>query len=296
VWGAIVRRFLGGLAVVLALAGIAPPGQADTYDVQRAQRYLAEGDLRLALDWIDSAISDEPDYGAAYLLRASIWMRVGEYQKAVDDDSQAIAHGLDHSTYAYKVRGDAHAGGGDYAAAIADYEQALKLNPAYWPALAGRGAARVETGDAAGALPDLARMLAINPADLKETLGSNAITELSQKGPPARGTETLTVTSQAKFGLAMSYEARGKLRFVQGSYQPALADFDAALTQLPQLITVHFYHGLTLLALGRCAEGAAELHAPGMKPMQTPAAARYQAFLAAHRDAVAKAGCPPATV
>jgi len=291
-----MRRFLGGLAVVLAVAGIAAPGQADMYDVQRAQRYLAEGNLRDALSWINSAISSNPDYGAAYLLRATIWMRVGEYQKAVDADSQAIAHGLDHSPYVYKIRGDARAPGGDYAAAIADYEQALKLNPSYWPALAGRGAARVETGDAAGALADLDRLLATTPSDLKETLGSRQITELSRKGPPARGTETLTVTTPAKLVLAVSYQARGKLRFIQGAYPPALADFDAALRQLPQLITAHFYHGLTLLALGRCPDGAAELHAPDMKPFQTPAAAPYQAFLAAHREAVAKAGCPPPTL
>jgi len=194
------------------------------------------------------------------------------------------------------VRGDAHAAGGDYAAAIADYEQALKRNPDYWPALAGRGEVRVETGDLAGALADLDRMLATTPSDLKETLGSKQITELSRKGPPARGTETLTVTTPAKLGLAVSYQARGKLHFIQGAYQPALADFDAALQQLPQLITAHFYHALTLLALGRCPEGAAELHAPDMKPMQTPAAAPLQPFLAAHRDAVAKAGCPPATL
>jgi len=176
-----MRRFLGGLAVLLAVAGIAASCQADTYDIQRAQRYLAEGDLRNALSWINSAISSNPDYGAGYLLRASIWMRVGEYQKAVDDDSQAIAHGLDHSPYVYKIRGDARAAGGDYAAAIADYEQALKLNPSYWPALAGRGVARVETGDAAGALADLDRLLATTPADLKETLGSRRITELARR-------------------------------------------------------------------------------------------------------------------
>jgi len=147
-----------------------------------------------------------------------------------------------------------------------------------------------------GALADLDRLLATTPADLKETLGSRQVTELSQKGPPARGTETMSVTTPAKVGLAVSYQARGKLRFMQGAYQPALADFDAALQQLPQLITARFYHGLTLLALGRCLEGAAELHAPEMKPFQTPKAAPYQAFLAAHRDAIAKAGCPLATL
>jgi len=290
-----MRRFLGGLAVVLAAVAIAAPSRADNYDISRAQRYLAEGDLNNALSWINSAISSDSDFGAAYLLRASIWMRAGEYQRAVEDDSLAIEHGLDHSPYVYKIRGDAHAAGGDYAAAIADYEQALKINSSYWPALVGRGAARVETGDVAGALADLDRMLATTPSDLKETLGSRQVSELSQKGPPARGTQTMTVTTSAKLTLAVSYQARGKLRFIQGAYQPALADFDAALQLLPQAISVHFYRGLTLLALGRCADGATELRTPSIvNSFQTPTAAPYRAFLAAHRDAVSKAGCPPA--
>jgi len=292
-----MRRVLGGLIFLLAVAGIAAPVRADSYDIQRAQRYLAEGDLKTALGWINSAISSDPDFGPAYLVRASIWMRVGEYQKAVDDDSQAIEHGLDHSPYAYKIRGDAHAAGGNYTAAIADYEQALTFNPAYWPALAGRGAARVETGDAAGALADLDRMLATTPSDFKETLGSRQVSELSRKGPPARGTETMTVTNSAKLALVVSYQARGKLRFIQGAYQPALADFDAALRLLPQAVSVHFYHGLTLLALGRCVDGATELRMPEIVgSIQTPAAAPYKAFLTTHRDAVAKAGCPPAAL
>jgi tetratricopeptide (TPR) repeat protein len=290
-----MRWILAGLATMVTVC-VAASGRADPYDIDRAQRYLAEGDLRSAFSFVDSAIASEPDYGAAYLLRASIWMRIGDYQKAIDDDSLAISHGLDHSTYAYKVRGDSRAAGGDYAGAIADYEQALTLNPAYWPALAGRGAARVETGDLTGALADLDRMLATTPSDLKETLGNQQVMELSQKGPPARGTETMTVTTAAKAGLAISYQARGKLRFIQGAYQPALADLDAALQQVPKLITARFYRGLTLLALGRCADGAAELHAQDMTVFQVPAAAPYRAFLAAHRDAVAKAGCPAPTL
>ena len=82
---------------------------------------LAEGNLEDALSSINSAISGDPDFGAAYLMRASIWMLVGEHQRAIDDHSQALARGLDHAPYVYKARGDARAAGGDYAAAIADY-------------------------------------------------------------------------------------------------------------------------------------------------------------------------------
>jgi tetratricopeptide (TPR) repeat protein len=291
-----MRWIVVGLAVVLAVAAGADPSLANQYDVQYAEQDLNSGNLSGALGWINSAISDDPDYGAAYLVRATIWMRAGQLQKAVDDYSQAIAHGLDHSTYVFTVRGDAHYIGGDYAAAIADYDEALKLNPSYWPALSSRGVTRVDSGDDADALADLNRVLAANVSDIKETLGTKAIMEISRKGPPGRGTETLSVTMPAKQILGRSYQARGKLRFIQAAYQPALADFDAALKQLPTLYTAHFYHGLTLLALGRCPEGAAELHLPELKPLQTPAGARYQAFLAAHRDAVAKAGCPALTL
>ena len=290
-----MRRIVVGLAALLA-AGIAVPGWANQYDLKYAEIDLANGDLPGALKLTNSAISDDPDYGVAYLVRASIWMRAGQFQRAVDDYSQSVAHGLDHSPYVYTLRGEARGDAGDDAAAIADFEQALKLNPAYWPALANRGATRVDIGDAAGALADLDRVLASNPSDLKETFAGKPIMEIMQKGPPARGTETMTVTTPAKLVLGIGYQARGKLRFIQGAYQPALADLDAALKQLPQLFTVHFYRGLTLLALGRCPEGAAELHMPELKPLQTPAGARYQAFLAAHRDAVAKAGCPAPTL
>jgi tetratricopeptide (TPR) repeat protein len=103
-----MQRILGALVAMLAAVSMAP-GWADLYDLDRAQRYLAEGNVRNALSFVDSAISSEPDFGAAYLLRASIWLRAGEYQRAIEDDTLAIAHGLDHSTYAYKVRGDARA-------------------------------------------------------------------------------------------------------------------------------------------------------------------------------------------
>src|SRR5215813_4603822 len=223
-----MRRIVVGLAVVLAMAGDADPSLANQYDIQYAEQDLKSGNLSGALGWINSAISDDPDYGAAYVVRASIWMQASQFQKAVDDYSQAIAHGLDHSPYVFTMRGDAHGDAGDNAAAIADFEQALKLNPAYWPALASRGVTRVDTGDAPGALADFDRVLAANVSDFKETLGTKALMEISRKGPPGRGTETLSITTPATVVLGMSYQARGKLRFLEGAYPPALADFDAA--------------------------------------------------------------------
>ncbi len=280
-------RILAVLAIALAAAGgSAAPATADDPDIMMSQIYLMSGDIEHARESINAVIEDEPDYAPAYLVRARIWLLTGEFKKAVDDYSQAIAHGLDHTPYVYTVRAGAWAAGGDYAQAIADYDQALKINPGYWPAIAGRGAALAESGDAAHALADLDRAVAHDPGNMTEVLATKHVQVQSRKGPPQQGTNTLSVTVQSLPILAETYAARGKLRFTQGAYKPALADLDEAIKRMPALPAAHFYRGLTLLALGRCKDGEDEFHTPGVQ-----GAAVFQAALAEHRDAVAKAGC-----
>ncbi len=281
-----MRRFLGVLAIVLAAAGAAAPGRADDPDIMMSQFYLMTGDVAKARETINAVIADEPDYAPAYLVSARIWLVTGEYRRAADDYAQAIAHGLDHSPYVYTVRAGAWVAGGDFAQALADYEQALKINPGYWPAIAGRGVALAETGQAARALADLDRALAHDPGNMTEVLATKHIQVQSRKGPAQQGTNTLSVTIQSAPIMATSYAARGRLRFAQGAYKPALADLDEALKRIPAFPAAHFYRGLTLLALGRCQDGQDEFNAQGVR-----GTALFQAALAQHHDAVAKAGC-----
>ena len=64
--------------------------------------------------------------------------------------------------------------------------------------------------------------------------------------------------------VAALHLARAKVRYSQGAYEPALADLDETIRRMPNLIAAHFFHALSLLALGRCQEGETEIHAPGM--------------------------------
>jgi len=270
-------------------AGAGPTGRADDEtdtQIMGAQMMLMLGDPLGALRMINEVIADEPEYALGYLVRAQILEASGETKKSADDFSQAITYGFDHSPYIYTERGNARAAGGDYAQAIADYNRALTLNASYWPAIAGRGAALAETGDATGALADLDRALAHDPGDIKEVLAAKHVQMQSRKGPPQQGTNTLSVTVHSAPLMAATYAARGKVRFSQGAYRPALADLDEAIKRMPVAPIAHFYRGLTLLALGRCQEGQSEFETHGVR-----GAALFQAALAQHRDAVAKAGC-----
>jgi S1-C subfamily serine protease len=54
---------------------------------------------------------------------------------------------------------------GDYAGAIADFTQAINLNPQYTEAFLGRGNARIELKDYQGAINDSSQAIKMNPSD-----------------------------------------------------------------------------------------------------------------------------------
>ena len=282
-----MRRFPGLCAIVLtALAGAAAPAAADDPDITMSQIYLMAGDLAHARESIDEIIADEPDYAPAYLVSASVWEHSGDFDKAADDYSRAITHGFDHSAYIYTARGDSRLSAQHYDQAVADFGQALTINPGYWPAIVGRGIALAESGDAVRALADLDRALAHDPGDITEVLKSEHVQVQSRKGPPQQGTNTLSATLASAPLMVAGYFSRGKLHVHRGAYKPALADLDEVLKRAPGIVPAHFYRGVALLGLGRCKEGEAEIRGTGNS--REP---KLRAALTEQRDAVAKAGC-----
>jgi tetratricopeptide (TPR) repeat protein len=87
----------------------------------------------------------------AYLHRSMAYVGKGSLDMALADCHRAIQYSqTSEATEGNNSCGNAHFRKGDYAAAIADYDAALKLYPEYAEALFGRGAARIRSGDAGG--------------------------------------------------------------------------------------------------------------------------------------------------
>jgi tetratricopeptide (TPR) repeat protein len=79
-----------------------------------------------------------------------------EFDKAIADHDQAIK--VDPKNWAaYNNRGNAYAGKHDYDHAIADYDEAIKLNPKYAEAYYNRGLAKRNKGNTVGADVDIAQ-------------------------------------------------------------------------------------------------------------------------------------------
>jgi tetratricopeptide (TPR) repeat protein len=98
----------------------------------------------------------------------------------------------------YTNRGAARATAGDLTGAIADLDEAVRIDPEFYPALINRGVLRHARGDAAGAVADFTAALRLAPQS------------------------------------AEAYTNRGAIRLEKWDLTGAVADYDAALALDPQ--------------------------------------------------------------
>jgi tetratricopeptide (TPR) repeat protein len=131
------------------------PKQALYLSYRGYARY-GKGQFDLAIKDFDQVLKLQPDNPDAFLNRGLAYNRKADYDHAIADSDQAIK--LSHTseaTVGYDSRGDAHFHKGNFAAAIDDYDHALKLWPEYPQAMYGRGAAKIRNGDRAGGQADI---------------------------------------------------------------------------------------------------------------------------------------------
>jgi Flp pilus assembly protein TadD len=117
---------------------------------------------------------------------------------------------------------------GDAPAAIADYSEALLLDPAYTAALQARGDARLATGDVFGAIDDYSQALAIQPNDAAVYSARGAA--YLQVNKPQEAYQDLTQAIQLSLTTADPelFYNRGVARASLGDDAGARRDFEEA--------------------------------------------------------------------
>jgi tetratricopeptide (TPR) repeat protein len=142
----------------------------------RGNAYLEKRNFDDAIADYDRAIKLDPSFGVAYSNRC--WARVlanKEMQEALSDCSKALAlfiapdnvRAIDNLGYVY-LRLDR------YDDAIASFNAAIEMDPAFAYSLYGRGLAKLKKNDQEGAQADMAAAAAIRPT-IAEELGSYGI-------------------------------------------------------------------------------------------------------------------------
>ena len=123
---------------------------------------------------------------------------------------------------AYYNRGNAHSAKGDHEQAIADYDEAIKLDPKSASAYNNRGNARSDKGESEAALDDF-----------------NAAIKLNKR-------------------YASAYFNRGNIYAAQGD-ERALKDYDAAVKFNRRNVNAYIARGALLLASGATAKARADM-------------------------------------
>jgi len=117
------------LAVALLLLSAAPAGAQWNDDAQKCAE-TPSPDLALAhcTKAIQSGELSEPSLAVTLNNRGNAYQNKGDYVRAIADYDQAIKLNSD-SALIFNNRGSAHQHKGDYERAIQDYEEAIRLDP-----------------------------------------------------------------------------------------------------------------------------------------------------------------------
>lgn len=151
--------FALGSALILVIGGGAAADDRETCK-------SATGDA--AIEACTKAIDSKKFLKQKKILSVLYTNRGVEYEKkqdfthAIADHDQAIKIDPKNSL-AYNNRGNAYAAQGDFEHAIADYDEAVKLNPKYAEAFYNRGLAKQKRSDWTGADADIAQAKQLQP-------------------------------------------------------------------------------------------------------------------------------------
>ena len=228
-------------------------------DPQDGEAYFNRGVARAQLLDLQGAIEDytqalqlDPRQGKAYYHRGLARQALGDPQGAVEDFSQAIslrsaeATELPEAEAAVQAdlhlqRAMAYLSSNALELALADCEQALRLDPKLSRAYLCRGLACQGLGDPSSALADFNRALELDPQMAKAYL-NRGIAHLDLGNIEA----ALSDLSQA-IALdpqdASAYSSRGRIHWLLGDPLAALQDYTAALERDPQNPQLYFNRG-----------------------------------------------------
>ena len=140
-------------------------------------------------------------------------------------------------------RGVSHRQQGNDDGAMADYSEAIRLDPAYEKPFNNRGNIRRDRGDIDGALADYSAAIGINP-DYGTALANRA-NVYDDRGELDLALADLDRAVGLDSGTARAYNLRGVVRTKKDEIDRAIADFDSAVRADPGYVFAYNNRGLS---------------------------------------------------
>jgi tetratricopeptide (TPR) repeat protein len=194
---------------------------------------------------------------AAYNNRGNAYFAKKDYDRAIADYTEAIR--LDPKyALAYSNRGTAYKAKGNYDLAIADYTEAIRLDPEDALAYFKRGNAYEARKNYDRAIADFTEAIQLNPNDanaFNSRCWNRALTNRDLEGALADCNESLRLRP----GDANTLNSRGLVQLKLGAYEQAIADYSAAIARNVKDADSFYGRGMAKLKSGDIDGGNADI-------------------------------------
>lgn len=191
----------------------------------RALAHLRLREFRDALDDLDRVLRLKPDLSEAFIARAKANEGLRKYPEAIEDLTKAL--NADKPTARiYFLLAQARTLSGDKAGARRDFDRGLRTEPGDEASWIARGLAKQES-DVAGALADFEQALKLNPRSFEGL--QNKAAALDRLGKDAASLEVLEKTVELYPDSALALCGRGVLLGRKNNREAAHRDARAAL-------------------------------------------------------------------
>jgi tetratricopeptide (TPR) repeat protein len=247
------------------------PTLAEAY-ANRVNIYLAKGDYSHALADANQALKLMPGFAMTYNNRGLIYLKTGDYDRAIADFNQTLkllppakdtpsvtrTNGSQLGTFkisdhefptanfvftelsdslVYINRGDAYLSKGDYDHALADFNQAIKLQPDSAMAYANRASVYFVKQDFDLVLADLNQTIKLQPDwDLAYMKRGSAY---YMKGDTDHALADINLAIKLQPNSALFYGTRGEVYAKRDDHDRAIADYSQAIKLQPDLISIY---------------------------------------------------------
>lgn len=177
----------------------------------------------------------------AYFMRARAAIKKQDFAAALADLDESIRL-IDSQSASFATRGIVHGSMGDMGAAITDFSRALELNPQDAATFQNRGKAYSDTGRQQRAIQDFTRAIELGNGEAATRNGRCwARALLGQELELAREDCETAVRKEPKDG--NNYNSLAFVRFRSGDYRGAIADYTTALSLNPDGASSYYMRG-----------------------------------------------------
>ena len=232
-------NFAFAAALSLLTAGLlAGPAAADDHDT--CWNKAGDEGLAACTRLIAAGKLKGHDLAVAHLQRGADLEDNGDHDGALADYNEAIRLDPTYS-FPFNNRGIIRRNKGDNAGALADYEQAIRLDPKNADAYNNRGLLKKDQGDLDGAIADYNQALSLNPKF--ELAYRNRGVARRAKHDDDGALDDFTHAIQLNPKDDFAYDRRGAARETKNDLDGAIADYTEAIRLNPNYSHAYFDRG-----------------------------------------------------